>query len=515
MLAKYNYFQTIKNVQPDTLPEKLKKGYDFVKELTEGHKNWDMYNKSPEIQNKVGGYFDALDKYLKNQPKESSQSHRTNDKPKKATNAKNSKQTPKPKTDPLPDKSQPVRVNYEHSKPVDRLSDEIKFIKRYLSLHNRVKTKAQIHNFINSLQRAILEKRIRKTSVYANEIMNMQKQLLTAFKVMKKGERFDLAPTALKRCMDIVGSSRIRTSTQLLKRFVSIQGKHFTKKRATTLLKSIERAMKATKVRRDDPYFEQIQRVISSLKWFVQHASIEDALEIHQEALNGLNLALGCTDDCRCTKKPSKHSMEGLGNIDDVPQVMSVDQAKSRKYNSVNLSHKWRELLGEICLPTHFFVYGSGGSGKTSFTLLFTQHLASLGYRILYVAGEQFDTPPFTKLLNQLNIVAGDNYKIVPKIETLNPADFDFVVLDTKDSLEIDTQEFLELKGRYKQQSFIVVSHGIKGGDFKGKEQWRNIVDVMIQGEHGVIRTGHDKNRWGGAGEMLIFDHSSQYLIHE
>ena len=98
-------------------------------------------------------------------------------------------------------------------------------------------------------------------------------------------------------------------------------------------------------------------------------------------------------------------------------------------------------------------------------------------------------------------------------METLNPADFDFVVLDTKDSLDIDTQEFLELKGRYKQQSFIIVSHGIKGGDFKGKEQWRNIVDVMIQGEQGVIRTGQDKNRWGGAGEMLIFDHPTQYLL--
>lgn len=513
MLTKLNYFPSIRNIKASTLPEKLKKGYEFVRELTDGHKHWLMYEKSEEIQTKVHGYFAALDNYLKSQPKESSQSHRAHDKPKKATSVKKTKQVPKPKNDPIPGKSQPIRVTYEHSKPVDRLSDEIKFIKRYLSLHNRVKSKAQILNFIGALQRAILEKRIRKASPYATEIMSIQKQLLTAHKIMKDEERFDLAPAALKRCMDIVGSARIRTSTQLLKRFVNIQGKYFTKNKAFTLLKSIDRALKATTINLADPYMEQIKRVANSLKKFVTNGEPKDTLEIHQEALNGIYSVLGCADGCQCAKKHSGSSVGGLGGIDEVPQVMSVEQAKARKYTPVNLDTKWKELIGKICLPTHMFVYGSGGSGKTAFTLLFTQHLANLGYKILYVAGEQFDTPPFTELLNLLNIIAGENYQIVGKLETLNPADFDFVVLDTKDSLDIETQDFLELKGRYKQQSFIIVSHGIKGGDFKGKEQWRNIVDVMIQGEHGVIRTGQDKNRWGGAGEMLIYDHPSQYLI--
>ncbi len=40
-------------------------------------------------------------------------------------------------------------------------------------------------------------------------------------------------------------------------------------------------------------------------------------------------------------------------------------------------------------------------------------------------------------------------YKIVGKLATLNPADFDFVALDTKDSLEIDTLQFLKLTGEF------------------------------------------------------------------
>lgn len=513
MITIYNYSYNLQYINIDALPANLKKGYEFAREVTNNHSGYGLYFKNKEIQAKMDTYFKLLTEYMKNQ-EEISKKVTSNEKQKQSKTQAASKKANSQKTAPQ-NKPKPVRINYEDGKPVERISDDVKFIKRYLSLHQRVKTKAQILNFINALQRAIFEKRIRKASPYATEIMSMQKQLLTAYKVMKKEERFDLAPTALKRCSEIVGSFRIRTSTQLLKRFVGIQGKYLTKDKAQKLLESVERALKASKIIHTDPYVGQIRRITASLKLFVKNATPKDTLEIHQEALNGINAALGCSDDCQCNKKHSGRSLDGIDTVDQKPEVMSVEEAKSRQYNSVNLAPKWKALLGEICLPTHFFVYGSGGSGKTAFTLLFTQHLADLGYKILYVAGEQFDTPPFTKLLNLLNIVAGPHYQIVGKLETLNPADFDFVVLDTKDSLDIETEEFLALKSRYPEQSFIVVSHGIKGGDFRGKEQWRNIVDVMIQGEHGIIRTGQDKNRWGGAGEILIFDHPSQYQIKD
>lgn len=432
---------------------------------------------------------------------------------------KNETPAKKVKAETTSTKPKTVSINYDHSKPFERMDDEIKFIKRYLLLHGKVKTKVHIINFINALQRAILEKRIRKTSKYAKEIMQIQKQLLTAHGVMGNEQTFELGASTIKHFSEIVGSVRIRLSTQYLKRFVGIQGKNITKEKAKRLLNLILDAIENNKISKSDPYYESTMKIGNALNKFIELAKPNETLEIHQQALNGLNGlngALGCNCDCN---KPKSHKHKSLNGIEasetEAPQVMSVDEAKGQKYNSVPLGDKWKQLLGEICLPTHLFVYGSGGSGKTSFALLFTQHLASLGYKILYVAGEQFDTPPFTKLLNQLNIVAGDNYKIVGKLDTLNPSEFDFVALDTKDSLDIDTLEFLRLKEENKNQSFIVVSHGIKGGDFKGKEQWRNIVDIMVHGEYGVIRTGHDKNRWGGSGEMLIYDHPNQYQIKE
>ena len=100
---------------------------------------------------------------------------------------------------------------------------------------------------------------------------------------------------------------------------------------------------------------------------------------------------------------------------------MSIEDAKKASFDLIGLQGKWLKLIGQACKPTHFFVYGIGGSGKSSFVLLFSQYLASLSYKILYVAGEQFGTPTFTELLKRLNITAGDNFKIV---DSLNRNEF-------------------------------------------------------------------------------------------
>ncbi len=570
MITKENYFEKVKTIPFSKLPENLKKGFLFVQQSTENYSTWKFYDQHVGIQVKVDKYVALLNEQLNHKPQKEitettakgyakdfirayvhrGDSYDSLDKShmglangeyhinirqhkiiideikNQSTNfsfslksiydeLKNESKPKKIKAESRATKSASVRISYDHSKPFERIDDEIKFIKRYLSLHEKSRTKTQILNFINALQRAIIEKRIRKTSKYSNEVMQVQKQLLTAYGMMGNEQVFELGASTIKRFSDIVGSARIRLSTQYLKRFISIQGKNITKDKAKRLLGVILDAIETNKISKADPYYSNVMQVGNALNKFIEIAKEVETLEIHQQTLNGLNGALGCNCDCQKNTKNKKQHLNGLDGVEETPQVMSVDDVKQKKYNAVPLGDKWKALLGDICLPTHLFVYGSGGSGKTSFALLFTQHLATLGYKILYVAGEQFDTPPFTKLLNQLNISAGDNYSIVGKLDTLNPADFDFVVIDTKDSLDIDTTEFLKLKEQFNKQSFIIVSHGIKNGEFKGKEQWRNIVDVMVYGEHGVIRTGHDKNRWGGAGEMLIYDHASQYLIKE
>jgi hypothetical protein len=104
-----------------------------------------------------------------------------------------------------------------------------------------------------------------------------------------------------------------------------------------------------------------------------------------------------------------------------------------------------------------------------------------------------------------LNIKAGSNFKIVDTLDRLNPQDFDFIVLDSKDNVGVELPTFRELKKQYPEQSFIILSQATKSGNFTGSEKWRNEVDVMLLADNGTIKSGTDKNRWGGAGEMKVF----------
>lgn len=184
---------------------------------------------------------------------------------------------------------------------------------------------------------------------------------------------------------------------------------------------------------------------------------------------------------------------------------MSIKDVMEANYARIGLTGDWLRLIGDACLPTHIFVYGAGGSGKSGLVLKFTDYLAEKGYPVLYVAAEQYGTPAFKELLKRTGIVGGENLKIVKDLQTLNPADFTFVVLDSKDSLNIGTPEFTELVKKYPDQSFIILSQGTKAKNFTGDGNWRNLVDVMIKCDNGLISTLSDKNRWGGHSELRIF----------
>jgi len=74
--------------------------------------------------------------------------------------------------------------------PPDRVDPESRFIRRYLDLHNTVKSPAAIRSLIADLQRAIKRKQIRKTSPFAAEINLIQDKLIMAYSRMKGKERF-------------------------------------------------------------------------------------------------------------------------------------------------------------------------------------------------------------------------------------------------------------------------------------------------------------------------------------
>jgi hypothetical protein len=58
------------------------------------------------------------------------------------------------------------------------------FIKRFIKLHNKTLGKQELGQFIKSLQRAILRKQIRKSSLYALQIVKIQDKLIQQYNAM-------------------------------------------------------------------------------------------------------------------------------------------------------------------------------------------------------------------------------------------------------------------------------------------------------------------------------------------
>lgn len=65
-----------------------------------------------------------------------------------------------------------------HAKSKKRCVGDVKFIERFVSLHNQIQSKQQIADFIKALQQAIIGKKIRKSSPFSNHIEQIQQKLI-------------------------------------------------------------------------------------------------------------------------------------------------------------------------------------------------------------------------------------------------------------------------------------------------------------------------------------------------
>lgn len=122
MISVSNYMKTIQKIDLQHLPKVLQEGHQFFQEA----KDW--YDQDGTVK-------ESIDLYLQ-------------------------------------------KLNEELSKT--RVVDT-DFVNKFLSMHNRVKTKKQLGRFIQSLQKAIVTKKIRKSSLMARHIAKIQEDLINQY----------------------------------------------------------------------------------------------------------------------------------------------------------------------------------------------------------------------------------------------------------------------------------------------------------------------------------------------
>ena len=489
MLNTKNYFDKVQQLNWEELPEALAKGHKLVEGAAQN--NWAAYNTNENIKRVVEAYFQKLSDYLSKNPMPSGVS-KPSAPSKSLPKATAPLRTPKsePPKAPAPKKTEPEdEADYETT-PVEYIDTDVQFIRRYAAMHGKVKSQAQILNLLHSLQKAILERRIRKDSIYAKEIELMQTQLIKCYEQMDEMIEVKIDSKNLKRYLEIANSQEGMLSIALLKAYVSLNGKKDVRDRAERLLTRMRKAVTSGKVTKSDKYADRLNEAFVTIKTYLDSKSAY--LNINKAQLNGLMGILG--DDLFGQKKSLNGSEDEEGAL-----IVSSGELLKMDFQTIGLKGKYLELIGDPSIGFTAMVYGLPKSGKSTMCLDFANHLASNHGKVLYCAVEEGFGYTLKEKIERLGAQHAKLY-ITDRVPE-NLSDYQFVFIDSVSKAGMDVEDIDRLRKLHPETSFIFIYHTTKEGNFKGVNSHAHEVDVIIQVDKGqATSTG----RFNAGGKMKI-----------
>ena len=489
MLNTKNYFDKVQQLNWEELPEALAKGHKLVEGAARN--NWAAYNTNENIKRVVEAYFQKLSDYLSKNPMPTGGA-KPSAPPKFLPKATAPLRTPKsePSKAPAPKKPEPEdEADYETT-PVEYIDTDVQFIRRYSAMHGKVKSQAQILNLLHSLQKAILERRIRKDSPYAKEIELMQNQLIKCYEQMDEMIEVKIDSKNLKRYLEIANSQEGMLSITLLKAYVSLNGKKDVHDRAERLLNRMRKAVTSGKVTKSDKYADRLNDAFVTIKTYLDSKSAY--LNINKAQLNGLMGILG--EDLFGQKKSLNGSDDDEGTL-----IVSSGELLKMDFQTIGLKGKYLELIGDPSIGFTAMVYGLPKSGKSTMCLDFANHLASNHGKVLYCAVEEGFGYTLKEKIERLGAQHANLY-ITDRVPE-NLSDYEFVFIDSVSKAGMDVEDIDRLRKLHPETSFIFIYHPTKEGKFKGVNSHAHEVDVIIQVDKGqATSTG----RFNAGGKMKI-----------
>jgi hypothetical protein len=485
MITTHNYYNSIASIDFAALPTALQKGNEFVEKATSKGKSWDVYTASDAIKKTIDLYLEKLNEFVNNTKAATHKQvrkQREQDDSKTVIKEAMRRQGINPKAAAKnTNTTEQKNINF-----VERIPEEIRFIKRFVNLNGKTKTKDDLLRFINSLQKAIVEKRIRKTSVFAEEIKMVQSKLIDTYNTMGNKIAIELTQSTYENLKELTGAEKVMPSIQFIKKYIAMNGKISMKQKAKDLLEQINKALDKGKLKDSDFYINEIHELKKNLKTFISTTG-QKTLSIEPAALNGLEGILGCA--CQ--------QLNGVST----PQIMnSMDFAKM-EFDTIGLQGKWLQLIGDPSSNFTAMVYGKPKMGKSYLCIDFAGYLARNHGKVLYVAKEEGLDYTLQMKLNDKNVKHPNLY--VSSILPTNLSQYDFIFLDSVNKLGLTPEDLNRLKSFNPNKSFVFIFQTTKQGNFRGENVFQHDVDIVIEiPEKGkAVQMG----RFNQGGEMRIF----------
>ncbi|MBN8674979.1 hypothetical protein PDL71_10675 [Lacibacter sp. MH-610] len=489
MITIDNYFNKVNSLDLKSLPEALRKGHEFILKATSNGSSWVSYHSSEPIKKTVDMYLAKLNEFVSNTSKAQKKQAKKEGERKQHDEVIKETMRRQGITKPTKSKKSDEDMPAEDGPQlVERIPEELRFIRRFVNLNGKTKTKDDLLRFINGLQKAILEKRIRKTSPYAVQVKYIQDSLVKTFNTMKAKIKLEVNAKTLKEFTDLLGGEKIYPSIQLLKKYINLNGKAGMKEKAIKLVKQMETAAKKRKVRKGDMYEAPLQQAYKNLREFISDKK-QKTLLIEQRELNGIEGVLGC-------------ACNPLNGFEEMPAIMNSMDFANMQFETIGLKGKWFDLIGDPSSNFTAMVFGKPKMGKSYLCIDFAGYLARNHGKVLYVAKEEGLDMTLQKKLNDKDVAHPNLFVAAVLPEGLSP--YDFIFLDSVNRLGLLPEDLNRLKAFNPTKSFIYIFQSTKFGNFKGSQSFQHDVDVVIEvPEKGkAVQMG----RFNQGGEIDIFN---------
>ena len=472
MITIENVLAEYQNIPQEMLPTALQETeFEFISE------NLDLYHEDDTIKQYIDTFIEKLNQVVAKEHIEI-EHKQPKEKPVKASKPKAEKQS-KQKAEPKVPEITPDDVDF--------ISPEVRFIKRFVGLHNKEKDKAAIMSFIKALQRAIIEKRIRKTSGYADIIEKIQHQLIECYNDMAKTVKITIKPESLAKYEKITKSEQVSAIVKFVKQYISIHGKSDVKPKARALYNRYDKAFNNGDISYQDVRYKEVHAISQSLIAYLQDRT--ETVEIKETELHGLMGLAGI-------------SINGLNGIEAAPtKCISSSDLANMEFETIGLQGKYRKLIGDPSRGFMAMVYGLPKSGKSTLSIDFARHLAQNHGRVLYAALEEGFGYTLKEKFERLNAIH-PNLIIAEKLPE-NLSSFDFVFIDSVSKAGMTIEQLVRLHKQFPRTAFVFIFHSTKDGNFRGGQQFAHEVDCIIDVADGVAK---GNGRFGVGGEINVFN---------
>ncbi len=486
MITHQNYHDIFSTIDFSKLPEALRKGHEFVKKVTNNGSHWDNYHSSETIKKTIDTYFEKLNDFVgKNKKADTAKPHVKH----KESGSKKVKETKHAH-------SPAHKHNVHEPHLVERISEELRFIRRFVNLDGKTKTKEELLRFINSMQKAILEKKIRKTSQYAEQIKYIQDRLIDTYNSMGAKIALELKPETHEMLKEIADGEKVLPSVSFIKRYINLNGKPGMKEKAKLLLGQINHAYEKGNINDSDPYIVEMHEIKKNLENFLSEKAVK-VLEIEKSALNGLQGILGCA----CQNLNGFDDEQDDEDVSEQPVIMNSMDFANMRFKTLGFKDKWLQLIGDPSTNFSVMVFGRPKMGKSYLCVDFAGYLARNHGKVLYIAKEEGLDKTLQDKLNDKDVKHPNLY--VASSLPGNLALYDFIFFDSVNRLGLKPEDLNRLKAMYPEKSFIYIFQTTKEGKFRGANTFQHDVDSVIEvPEKGkAVQYG----RFNQGGEIQIF----------